>query len=265
MKKIILILTVVIPFCVHSQEKLILSKDGISIGENQYHSNVDSVICLDSCHMINMVDFSRDYQNRGHSIQIKATDGGDKFTVKNLKVVTSDLQQGKQFTVGKDTLSVYIDSVYKYKIVPTPKFKTPKDKTILTIYNDSIRIEKGSSVLKTFKRDSTNIMDSILKVDWISLSGIFDTTRHRISIVQDEDTTLYDNNSIVTEDACSLELGKGSVKITIDETATFKIDKGSKADTSHPWILLLLLVVVVVVLSLFSKCAVLLLFSYLSA
>ena len=225
------VLTISISLLVSAQDKLTLANDSISIGDKTYRSDADSVIYLDYCSKINLVGFSSEYQNKKYSIRIEGTKGNVPFSVTSLNAVTNPIVENKQFFVGKDSLKVYINSAFNYIIVPTPKFNTPKDKTILTIYNDSLRIEKGDSVLATFKRGSISTINAPITIDWISLSGIFNKKQHQIRIIQDK-AILYENYSIVTEDSCCVEFGKGLVEITVDDEAAFKVDKGSEGESS---------------------------------
>ena len=225
------VLTILFPLLVSAQVKLTLANDSISIEGKTYCMDADSVIYLDKCSKINQVGFYREYQNKGFSILIEKTNGNASFSVNSLNIVTNPLTEIKQFFVGNDSLIVSINKVVKYTIVPTPKFNTPKDKTILTVYNDSLRIEKGDSVLATFKRDSISTINAPITIDWISLYGIFDKKQHQIRIIQDK-AILYENYSIVTEDSCCVEFGKGLVEITVDDEAAFKVDKGSEGESS---------------------------------
>ena len=225
------VLTISISLLVSAQVKLTLANDSISIEGKTYCMDADSVIYLDKCSKINQVGFYSEYQNKGFSILIEKTNGNASFSVKSLNNVTNSLAESKQFFVGNDSLIVSINKIVKYTIVPTPKFSTPKDKTILTIYNDSLRIEKGDSVLATFKRDSISTINDPVTIDWISLSGIFDKKQHQIRIIQDKEIH-YENFSIVTEDSCCVEFGKGLVEITVDDEAAFKVDKGSEGESS---------------------------------
>ena len=225
------VLTISISLLVSAQVKLTLANDSISIEGKTYCMDADSVIYLDKCSKINQVGFYSEYQNKGFSILIENTNGNALFFHKGLNIVTPSLEDSKQFFVGNDSLIVSINKIFKYTIVPTPKFSTPKDKTILTIYNDSLRIEKGDSVLATFKRDSISTINDPVTIDWISLSGIFDKKQHQIRIIQDKEIR-YENYSIVTEDSCCVEFGKGLVEITVDDEAAFKVDKGSEGESS---------------------------------
>ena len=237
-KATVLIFTLFYSLLATAEDELNLSNDGIKIGDKVYVSDNDNVIFLDSCHKINKVSLDDCLKNKELKIDVKHKSDSIVFNISKLNNCTNYLDSRKVFFVGKDSLYIYINDNLKYTIVPEPVFNTPRNKTVMEVDVDGVRILRRDTLIASFVTDAVNTLNSSIDVEWISLNGIFDKKKHRIDIHQG--SILSYSNLIVTEDSCKIVLGKDPTEIVVDGGLVFQVapiaKSSSNNDKSLRWI-----------------------------